>query len=368
MFTTIGIELTYTAKFCVEFYDKTGRDISSTDIHYPMAAALRDVLYRKDIKVDKCVIDPACVEVPTLPYKSMPKLMANIRAIEKEAKYLMLIPQPGYYCGGGAHIHAGIPNAKGKALTKFGPHWSIDAKQKAAQESQDKCIKAYAQRAQVIAAQNPWLCWAFSGINDATNAKPISKRNLMRIGTISLRYWNNKLAAEQDAIRIFTDALHKDYNWTLTVNQTYYTNEVTTCLARIMAARKEIALHTNANGGNKVSYSDLAVLREKNYTCVYRAQLNTMEFRAFLMPHNPAEHKRHIAIVQAIMKQAHTDLALTHLDPATLYDGAPMPYKQAKAGFHAMLEGFGLDPAAYRADLYRMALRARYMKHRGGLT
>lgn len=329
----------------MEFYAAHKKCVADT-LLMPLLNVMRSTLQKRGIEVFNCGLDPRCVEVPTVPHATYHGLTQDIKSITQAAKDSHLIPQPDYYCGGGAHIHAGIDPLNNGDRAKR---------------------PAFAQRAAVYANYNPWLCWAFSAINDTGNASPVRADMLVKDRRarliVLIKEATEAMAAHRASIVVYTEKLHKLGNWTDDYRRRGHKSQIEYQIGYLGYNRGHLGRYMKElAAGIKLAYDGITTDTAKSRCVVNRGE--TIEFRAFLMPHNISGHRKHIKLVLAFM--AHCKKLLQQEDYTkpllTDEDLRAMKYSAKKAGFTNMLLELKLNPADYRDEYLRMALRHRFQR------
>lgn len=372
--TTMGVELTFMPRLFDDIYESSGGKATVWE-HYEeasvrsfLASALKQTLQRKGIHYHSCDIDPACVEVSTRPYSTANSIRKIVCAIRSSAKEMQLSPTARWTGGGGAHIHTGVVG-----------------------ETEQQRM-AYAAAMYVWAAENPWMPWAFIHRNDCSNAQAIEYKQVMCAGNDgvtlesllgdwrghveSYKHWRGEMVKAERKLHTSEVWGNRCARTNVEGNDIWEARYYMRCRRRdVVAYEKEIVRMM----GEDLDYARRMAEVKEDWVAVnkintdfnkkffmrrsYYGENGTLEFRCFLMPEFSAGHKKHFALVDAIVRRAWRVAEAGEFErvpkPVDVGDLRRMKYSKAKLGFNSMLVDLGLDPKDFRSECVNIALRIR---------
>ena len=346
--TTMGVELTFLSpamQVVIDSlnptYDKNPDQFLSgntqSDICRAYVEPMREALVKAKQPVKDVHVDPGCLEVPTMPYKTRNMLQRAISRVWKCAHSIgMVSTLPSFY-GGGAHIHTGRIGETGKEIDE------------------------YTGRMFVFANRNPWLTWAFVGLTDgtdgnATNAAPLPLEHFSILHR-DRDYWQDRVNRYREKIINYTRSLHSD-KWHFADG--WIKRHIQNSTREYMQARLGLKRY-NADAGIPVesfrgNCGKSHMLRETSY-----GKKGTIEFRAFEMPEDKQTLFKYIDLVDKIVAHvAAQDYKTVAVDSLlTEAQTNALTWRQRRDGFVRMLEAIGADPADYKAERVQIALKLR---------
>ena len=360
--TTMGVELTFLPAIHERIYAALGGKVNTSELYSErelrefLCNVMAEALRQNQIPYKKCHLDPQCVEVPTHPYDSVRKLTRVISKIRRMAKRCEMVPVVSYSVGGGAHIHTGVLGKDETEKSKY-----IAA------------MMLWAQR-------NPWLSWAFSGFNDISNANPVSADHIY--GTVDAREISDAIWAYERAIAWMRESRENILYYTAEAHkkgvspERRYMNQMSAINAAKMLVRRRKTMLVMANKilryymtptQDTVEYSDIRPCIDKDTVVRYAACYGTIEFRCFLMTPDMEGHRKHIALVNAIVSHVweQAKACTDGIFPTPTDVDLGMTYSEAKRGFNSMLVSLGFDPLDFRSECVNIARKFRYMRKVG---
>lgn len=359
--TTMGVELTFVPAVHERIFVATKGKVNSTKAHAEgyllefLCTAMKQGLQANNIPHFKCHVDPGCVEVPTKAYSTARTLGNAIRRIRALAKQCDTVPTASYTIGGGAHIHTGVLGET------------------------DEQRAIYKSAFALWAYNNPWMAWAFAGINDASNANPISYNEVLgqeeAVEDLIARYEyeygeykaerHNAAHATKIAHEIGTDEfILRHYMRRADESRKWCVRH----RSNMLKLAQKILDYYMSDAENPPTIPYKKVMRQQTKNTFIRhtsyGKQGTVEFRCFLMPKDTKGHDKHIALVNAICQRV-WDQARACVDgmlPRPQKINLNMKYSEAAKGFNNMLAELNLNPADYRRERVNIALRMRYQR------